>query len=388
MSAAAANELRLLYVIDSLVAGGAESSLAALAPHYVSAGVDLEVVYLHDRPGLQEALAGAGARVTFAGAGPGRVAWVRALTGIVRERRPDLVHTTLYEADVCGRAAARLAGTPVVSSLVNEGYGASHLEDPDLRRWKVRAAQALDAVTARLTRRMHAVSDFIAAEMAGHLGYPRDRIDVIPRGRDPATLGRRLPERRAAARAGLEIEPGRPLVLAVARQEHQKGLDVLVEAMREVHRARPDARLVVAGREGAATDDLVTAVATHGLGDAVRFLGVRTDVGDLLAAADLFVLPSRREGSPGSVMEAMALEVPVIVSDIPQVREVVDETCAVLVRPEAPDLWARAIVAALDDPGGAAARAEVAYVRFVERFTIAAVATRMLDFYERALAGR
>lgn len=387
MGADARRGLRLLYVIDSLVAGGAESSLAALAPHYVGSGVELEVVYLHDRPGLQEVIAASGARVTFVGTPARRTDWVRGLRGLVRDRRPDLVHTTLYEADVCGRVAARLAGTPVVSSLVNEGYGDSHLDDPELRTWKVRAAQAVDAATARLTARMHAVSEFIADEMSGHLHYPRDRIDVVPRGRDPATLGRRLPERRLAARAGLGVPPGRRLVLVVARQEHQKGLDVLVEAMPTVRAALPDAELVVAGREGAHSPALREAVARLGLEGTVRFLGARTDVGDLLAAADLFVLPSRREGSPGSVMEAMALEVPVVVSDIPQIREVVDESCAILVPPDAVGRLGDAIVASLREPEAAAARAEVGYLRFVQRFTIDAVAARMLEFYGRALAG-
>jgi glycosyltransferase involved in cell wall biosynthesis len=385
---AEATQLRLLYVIDSLVAGGAESSLAALAPHYVRAGVDLEVVHLHDRPGLQAAVADAGARVTFVGTGPGRAAWVRALTRIVRDRRPDLVHTTLFEADVCGRIAARLAGTPVVSSLVNEGYGASHLDDPDLHRWKVRAAQALDGATARLTRRMHAVSHYVAVEMAGHLRYPRARIDVIPRGRDQAILGRRLPERRIAARAALGVEGEQPLVLAVARQEHQKGLDVLVAATAALVRVRPDVQVVVAGRPGAQTDELQGAVARDGLEETVRFLGARTDVGDLLAGADLFVLPSRREGSPGSVMEAMALEAPVVVSDLPQIREVVDESCALLVPPEDPVRLADAIAASLEAPAAARARAEVAYVRFLERFTIEAVAAQMLAFYRRVLERR
>ncbi len=340
-------------------------------------------MHLHDRPGLQAALVDAGARVTFVGTRPRRLDWVRALTAITRARQPDLVHTTLFEADLCGRVAARLAGTSVVSSLVNEGYGASHLEDPELRRWKVRAAQVFDAATARLTPRMHAVSEFIADEMAGHLRYPRDRIDVVPRGRDPATLGRRLPERRAAARERLGVAPGRPLLLAVARQEHQKGLDVLLEAMVGVRRAVPDAELVVAGRVGAHSESLQRTVDRLGQGAAVRFLGARTDVGDLLSAADLFVLPSRREGSPGSVMEAMALEAPVVVSDIPMIREVVDESCAVLVPPDAPDRLCEAIVESLRAPEEAAARAEVGYVRFVERFTIGAVAARMIEFYLR-----
>lgn len=378
--------MRVLYVIDSLAAGGAETSLAALAPRYAARGVHLHVAYLHDRPGLHAVFERAGA-ILHSIAGPGgRVGWLRRAAALARDLRPDLVHTTLFEADLAGRIAAALARIPAVTSLVNVTYGPEMLHDPLLRAWKVRGAQLADIATARLARRFHAVSGPVAEAMSRRLLIPRDRIDVVPRGRDPERLGTRTRERAERAREQLGIEEG-SLVLAVARQEHQKGLDVLLEAFPLVRRRVPAAVLVVAGREGNQTPLLRGLVARHGLDEAVAFLGARGDVPDLLAAADAFVFPSRREGMPGTVLEAMALEAPIVASDIPTVAEAVaDGEHALLVPPEDPEALAAAIVATVRRPSEAAERADRARARFLAHFTIDRVADQMVRFYERALA--
>lgn len=293
--------MHLFYVIDSLAPGGAERSLAALAPAYRDRGIELEILVLRDRPGLQAEVGAAGARVRSLGATRGRAAQIRQTTALLRERRPDLVHTTLFEADIVGRIAARIARVPVVSSLVNEEYGPEHLDNPNLRRWKVRGVQAVDAVTARLTVRLHAVSTPVADVMARRLRFPRARIDVVPRGRDPVQLGDRTEARRERARAELGLTGGDRMVLALARQDHQKGLDVLVESIPSLQRTAPGVRVVVAGREGDQSARLRTRVDELDLGASVRFLGERSDVGDLLCAADALALPSRREGLPGAL---------------------------------------------------------------------------------------
>jgi glycosyltransferase involved in cell wall biosynthesis len=376
--------MRVLYVIDSLAAGGAERSLAALAPGYLERGVELEVAYLHDRPGLQHELLDAGARLHLVPA-PTRRRRVGALTELIRDRRPQLVHTTLFEADIAGRIAARRARIPVVSSLVNVAYGPEHRADPNVGRWRLRAAQAADVATARCTVSMHAVSRFVADVMARRLRYPRERIVVIPRGRDAARLGRRTPERRAAARAALGLDASTPMVLAVARQEFQKGLDTLVESAALLVREIPQLRVVVAGREGSLSSDLRAHVDALGLSSAVELLGERDDIADLLCAADLFVLPSRREGLPGAVLEAMALETPIIASDLPQVREVVDDSTAVLVPSDAPERLATAMAGVLAASDDARTRASAARDRFEAEFTIPHVTDRMVTFYRDTL---
>jgi glycosyltransferase involved in cell wall biosynthesis len=380
--------VRVLYLIDSLALGGAERSLAALAPAYRERGVDLTVAYLHERPGVRADLEAAGATVRSLAGGGGLAGAVGRACRLVATGRPDLVHTTLFEADLVGRTAAWLTRVPAVSSLVNAAYGSEQARTPGLRWGKLRTAQAFDAITARRVVRFHAISEYVADAMADRLGVPRACIDVVPRGRDAASLGTRAPGRRDAARTALGLGPGTPMVLAAARHEHQKGLDVLLEAFPAVLERAPAARLVVAGRAGNQTPRLQRTAARLGLRSRVSFLGVRIDVPELLCAADVFVVPSRWEGLGSILLEAMALEAPIVASDLPAVREVVtDEVTGLLVPPDRPDALATAVVTTLADPAAAAARGRRARRRFLERYQIDHVADEMLDFYRRALAG-
>lgn len=380
--------MHVLCVIDSLAVGGAELSLAVMAPRFVEAGVRLDVAYLRERLGLGDALRAAGAEVVSLAGPGGRLGAIGRLRRLLRARHPDLVHTTLFESDVAGRIAGSLAAVPVVSSLVSAMYGEEHVHNPSLRPWKVRAAQVVDALTARRVVRFHATSEHVAEQMSRRLRIPRERIDVVPRGRDPEQLASRWPARRAAARAALRVDPETPVVLAVGRQVYAKGLDVLLEALPLVLREHPRARLIVAGAEGAQTADLRAAVSRMRIDGRVRFLGVRQDVPELLCAADVFVLPSRREGLPGALLEAMALEAPVVATDIPPSREVLgNEGCARLVPVGHAQALGAAITATIADPEEAARRAARARGRFLERFTLERAVAGMLEFYSRALAG-
>jgi glycosyltransferase involved in cell wall biosynthesis len=304
---------------------------------------------------------------------------------LIRRQRPDLVHTTLFESDLAGRLASRLTSTPVVSTLANDSYGPTHYANPHVKRWKLRGVHILDAATARLAARLHAVSTSVADTMAQHLQYPRSRIDVIPRGRDAARLGVRTASRSATARQALGVGDGDQLVLAVARQEHDKGLDVLLPAIAQVVASFPAARLLVAGREGSETPVLQQLIDHHGLRDRVQLLGSRRDVPELLCAADVFVLPSRREGFAGALAEAMALETPIVASDLRPVRETAGSSCALFVEPGDVGGFARAIEGVLAEPDRARERAQRAREHFVRQLTIDAIAPRMVSFYERAL---
>ncbi len=381
--------MRLLFLIDSLAVGGAEQSLLALAPHLMGKGVELHVGFLTERDGIGPDLETVGVELhSLVGEG-GRLAAVRRTLAAINRIQPELVHTTLFEADLVGRVAAIRARVPVVSSFVTEAYGPEHYGNPEYRRWKVRGAHVLDAATARLVRRFHAVSESAAAVMAQRLRISPDRVTVIPRGRDPERLGRRTSERRTAARAKLGVADDEALVLAAGRHFHFKGLDVLVAAMPKVRSIIPTARLVVAGREGPATPELRELIAAGGVENAVDLIGYRTDIPDLMTAADVFVLPSRAEGSPGALIEAMALEVPVVAADIPSVREIAGDAAPtmLLTPPDAPEPLAAAVADVLGDEQAARQLAASAYKRFLDAYTIDVVADRTAELYRSVLAG-
>jgi len=377
---------KVLHVIDSLAPGGAERSLTELIPQLVGAGIRVDVVVLHDRGGLTDEVRKAGASV-FALEGGGRTAWVGQMAKLLRSRRPDLVHTTLFDADLIGRIAARWCGIPVVSSLVSTPYGPEHLGERGLRRSRVRAAQLADIATSRVVRRFRAVSSAVRDSSIERLRLPPALVDVIPEGRDAARLGEPSAGRRAATRARLGVSR-EPLVLAVARQDPPKGLDVLIRSAPAIREGFSGVQILFAGQEGRSSGELRALVTCLGLSDCVRFLGHRDDVADLLCAADVFVLPSRREGIPGAVQEAMAMGTPIVATDLGGVREAVgDPPLATLFPPDDARSLAAAVLNVLAEPGGARVQSSLARGRFLAEFEIASISQKILAFYCAGLTG-
>ncbi|HLH46555.1 MAG TPA: glycosyltransferase [Acidimicrobiales bacterium] len=377
---------RVLCLIDSLAPGGAERSLVEMAPRLVRLGVRLEVAVLADTPGLGPELVAGGVPLHVVGRAS-RASRLRRLAGLLASRRPGLLHTTLYESDVLGRIAAFPLRIPVVTTLANTPYGPEHAAEAGVSTARLRAAQVVDVLTARTVRRFHAVSRATAAACVQRLRLDPAKVEVIPRGRDQGRLGRRSPQRSAAARRSLGVPADAPLLVAAGRQEPQKGFEVLLRAMPRVLEVLPETILLVAGREGRATPRLREVMDEAGVAASVRMLGHRADVPDILAAADVFVLPSHREGLPGVVLEAMALETPIVASDLPTVREAVPgDNHAVLVPPGDPESLALGITGTLTDPGGARRRAQASRRRFEAEFDIDAVCSAMARFYETALS--
>jgi glycosyltransferase involved in cell wall biosynthesis len=190
------------------------------------------------------------------------------------------------------------------------------------------------------------------------------------------------------ARSVLGLRPDVQVLLAVGRQEYQKGHDVLLEAFASLHRTRPDTHLVLAGRPGASTPTIERLLDSLGLRGAVTTTGHYDDVGTLFCAADVFVLPSRFEGLGGVLLEAMALETPIAASDLGPVRETVGgDEGAVLVPPERPELLAEATLALLDDPARRADLARRGRQRFLDHYTMDSVGAGMAALYRRVSAG-
>ena len=394
--------MRILYLIPSLDgSGGAEQAVAALAGPLVERGIELEVVTFAPRVGpgarpstdLAAEVRAAGAEVSTlpaaSGGTRGRLQLARSVRGLVAERRPDLVHTTLFDADLVGRVGGRAAGVPVVSSLVNVSYGPDQRANPAVAAWKLAVVQGADRLSARGVRRFHALSAHVAEVMGPRLGIRAERIDVIPRGRDATRLGAPDADRRARVRASLEVADDQPLVLAAARHEYQKGLDVLVRAWPAIRRAHPTAQLRIGGRAGSQTAQLEALAGATGDpdGDGIAWLGPRHDVPDLLVAADVFVVPSRWEGFGSILIEAMALGTTVVASDVGPIPDVVGGGWARLVPPDDPVALARSVGEALDQgPIEQQRRSALARRRFNDTYRLDVVADATVAFYRRALA--
>lgn len=315
--------------------------------------------------------------------------WIGEVRRLLRELKPDVLHTTLFEADQVGRVAAAGTRIPVLTSLVNTSYDRARLRtDPNLSRARLAGARIIDGLTARhLTTRFHVITAAVKQSAVEHLHITPDAVTVIGRARDLTRLGQSSRERRDDVRTRLDLAATDEIVLALGRQEYQKGHIFLLEAVAKLRPVRHNLRVIVVGREGNASAHLGRAVDRLGLEGMVSFLGHRHDVGDLIAAADVFCFPSVYEGLGGAVIEAMAMGLPVVASDLPALREVVGDA-GILVPPESPAALASAITQLLEDRALAARLSERAEVRVLERFDLENVADQMAALYRRVAAVR
>lgn len=379
--------LHVLHVINQLGPGGAERSLEDLVGPLADQGVQISIACV--RPVAPEYLDDFVPPCPLQSLeGTNLVAKALKLRKRLKSAPPDVVHTTLFEANLVGRLAAAGLGVPVVSSLVNTEYEPVRRRDPNVNSLKLTLVQNLDRWTGRfLTRHFHAITGAVRRSAVRRLGYHPDRITVIPRGRDPRRLGRPSPERRLRVRESLGLAADAEVVLHVGRHEFQKGHEHLLRAASLLAPHRPNLRVLAAGRRGNTSPLLDRLHEDLGLGETVRFLGSRPDVADLLAAADVFAFPSLYEGLGGSVIEAMALGLPVVASDLPALREVVEDgRNAVLVPSANPEALAEAIEQLLDDQECAHRYGVRSREIFLERFTIDTSAQALAELYRRVVA--
>jgi glycosyltransferase involved in cell wall biosynthesis len=381
--------MKVLFVIDGLGTGGAERSLAELLPGLDTSGIRSVVVCLRDRAeGVKRHVIDDGVDVRILHGTT--ISHVRELRRIIRTEAPDLIHTTIFAANVVGRLASVGLPPVVLTSLVNTPYTPIRLQDPQVRRLSLAAVRTLDMVTARtLTDHFHAISFAVADWAVEEMGLAPSRITVIERGRDPGRLGTPGPARRANARRRVGLSEVDEVVIAVGRQEFQKGHRYLIEAIAGLKAQRPRLVLLIAGREGSSSSELKRLASRPELQESVRFLGHRDDVPDLLAAADVFAFPSLFEGLGCALLEAMALGLPIVASDIPAIREVVEEgRNADLVPPGSADAIASALDRLLDDPERRQRYGARGRIIFSERFTLQRSTARMIALYARLVGER
>lgn len=373
--------MRVVHIIDSLAAHGAERSLLELAPFLLERGLQYEVAFLRDPDDLADELAGTGTRIHDLRGPDNRSEHTsRALT-LFAALRPSLVHTTLYRSDVAGRSAANSLGIPSVTSWASTGPEHGNILDQVKRR----RTTSLDRWTAQYASRFHAVSSAVADAVGPRLDVDPDMIDVIPRGRDPERLGERTAMRSRVCRDRLGLGPG-PVVVALARHVPAKGIDTLIDAAAVLVSSLPELTVLIAGDTGSETEALTLRIEERRLERCVQLLGHRSDVGALLSAADVCAVPSRVEGFPGTVVEAMLVGTPVVATDLPSVRAALpDETFGWLVRPDDPLDLARSLELCLSHPTSGHDRALMARKHALRNFSMPAIADATIRFYERSL---
>ncbi len=305
---------------------------------------------------------------------------------LIRREGFTIVHTHNPKPNLFGQIAARAAGVPVVISTVH-GYYFHDRMRPLARR----ALIFLEKIAARC-------SDLILSqsredvETAVREGIaPRDRIEVLGNGIDISRFDRATlsDDVLAAARRELGIPDGAPVVGFVGRLVEEKGILELMEAARAVLRRFPAVKFLLVGPHDPEKHDALDPeiAARLGLGEAFVFAGMRNDMPVMYALMDVFALPSHREGFPRSPMEAAAMGVPSVVTDIRGCREaVVDGESGLFVPVRDAAALAEAIGSLLGDPDRARALGQGGRRLALERFDEQRVFAHVIEAYERLRA--
>jgi glycosyltransferase involved in cell wall biosynthesis len=375
--------VRVLHVINRLLGhGGAEVSLRETVVGSDDGLITHGITVLRSDGNVTDAFEKSGVQVFIPkSASVSRPEAVRHICGVIDEFRPDLLHTSLFEADLAGRVAAAVTRTPVLVSLVSTPYGQEAMSVEQGPIWKQRSVRHVDRFLAQhATSAFHAISQATADHAIRYLGLEEGRIRVVPRGRSRVALGEPSAERRRAIR-GRYGWCGRPVILNVARQEPPKGHELLIEAMVHVLDRTPDALIVLVGRQGRSTGAMEERIRSLGIGDSVVRMGVRTDVADLLAAADVFAFSSVAEGLGGAVVEAAGLGLPVVTFDLPALREVLGDDHPWLVRLGDTQAMGRAINEVLEGGQVVEEVGRGERLRFNERYELQACIRGMTQIY-------
>lgn len=303
---------RVLEVLASLRRAGAEQVVVSLACGLDRSRFEVEVVSLYDAfpGGFEPVLEGCGIAVRHLGKrrgfDPRMFARVRE---VVRDFRPDIVHTHSYVLRY-----ALTAGAPAYVHTVH------NIAEKEVE-W---AGRLLQQFAFRRGVAAVAISDLVAQSFRRVYGI--DPAAVIPNGIPLDRFGRESDWRERNGFASGDL-----LMVSVARLEPQKNPLGLLEAFAAAG-VGASCRLLLAG-DGSLRRETEAKAAALGIAERVRFLGARTDVAEMLAACDLFVLASDWEGSPVSILEAMASGLPVIATAVGGVPELVEDGVSGLLAP-------------------------------------------------------
>ncbi|MCC7369000.1 MAG: glycosyltransferase [Chloroflexi bacterium] len=369
--------MKALFLCQHLSVGGAEELVLGASTTLPSVGVETGVVALTKRGPIAEEIAAAGVPVQLASGQPGPrdpAAFLR-LVRLLQRERPEIVHTFLIVASIYGRLAAIMAGVPVVLAAEQNIYERKPKRHALLER-------ALAARTYRVVACCAVVGQFYQRQV----GVPAAKMAVIYNavrfGRQPTVAD------RAPARAALGLPEDAIVLGTLGRLTEQKGQRTLLQAVARLAPSHPKLVAFLAG-VGPLRDELEAEAERLGIGERVRFLGMRRDRDTLYAAMDIFVLPSQWEGLSLALVEAMGTGRAVVATSVGGNPEVVgDGRTGLLVPAASVDALADALdgLAASEHRRLALGAAAAAEAR--ARFSIEQHARELAALYRQGVAER
>lgn len=368
----------IAYVINSMIVGGSQTHLLQVmrfldrdkfAPTFYCLGGDGPLIENVKAAGVEVLSPGAGKGYR----GLGLVGRVREVAASFRERRPQIVHNYLLRANLVGSVAARLAGVPIV--LVSKR--GCH----EMRGYELLTAKIGNALSDCVTANANAVRDFVHEDE----GCPLDKMRMIPSSID---VERFAPLGSGDYKSRLGLPADSFVVGAVTRMRVRKGVEEFIRSIAEVRNRNPAVHGLIVGEVefdeymGRIVDEL-------GVRDHLTLLGRRSDMPEVLSAFDVFVLSSHDEGMSNAILEAMAMERPIVATDVGGTGEVVlDGESGFLVPPKEVAPLAAAIARVADNGERAAEMGRAGRRIVVEKFSAPAMVRQMEGLYLELARGK
>lgn len=360
---------RVLLLSTDLERGGYPLRIARTARCLQGVGFEPIVGCLSPAGPVGDELEGAGIE-TIACDARGRfdVGCLRRLAGHIRRLDPDLIHSGLFHANLAARLIGRLdRWRPIITSTAT-----IEIE----RRWHL----WLEALTGGISD-LHLVnSSAVADHVVRDLGFRSSHVVVWPNGLDISAIDETPP----ADRAEFGIGDAEKLVVWAGRFDRVKDLPTWLRSIDRVRRVLPVRGLLIG--DGAERPRIQRTVREMGLESVVVLAGWRGDVVSWLKAADVLLFPSRTEGSPNTILEAMACECPVVASDIPACRSLLVPGDEGWLCPSGDESgFAHALLGVLTDPGEGARRSSEARRRVCRDHSLRDVVAWLAGHYHRVL---
>lgn len=371
--------LRVVYLIERLARAGTELHLLRLLERIDRRRFEPVICCLNgdrtDRDLVPDDVAFHHLHAPWNLVSPKTLGVYRRLKALLREQRPDVLHTFLFVANIMGPfAVRRVAPRPAV--VMARGRMGIEWQAHALHRLAQRAAnRRADALTVK--------TEAMRREIAEREGVDPRKLHVVPNGVDLAFF-HRPPGAIADSRRHLAeahgISPEGPMVLSVGNLKPIKGHATMLDAAARLVGDYPRLRVVLVG-DGESAGDLRALRDALGLGECVYFAGTVEDVRPWMRAADIFVAPSHSEGMPNAVLEAMAMGLPIVLSDIPGHCEAAGHA-AWYFPPRDASALAESLRAALASPEKRAERGRAAHERAESHFSIAAMVRAVEAIYD------
>jgi len=312
-------EKPIIWMIDSLGPGGAEQLMPTNLYHLKDTGFNLRVCVLQVRQGnpIASELERIGIPVDLVLVPNLRHPLnLSRILRYLRSQHPQLIHTQLEFSDILGTIAAKILSIPSVSTL----HTLDTFTDKKSASWRLRLRWF---VLRNLADRIIAVSEKTRIHHLQSGEFNPDKVVTLYNGIDIACFKNADEAQHSTTRQALNLPLNSPIILTVAVLREPKGIQYMINALPTILEQIPNAHYLIVGDGpyGASLQNLVTALAIQ---DHVTFAGHRTDVPDLLACSDIFVLPTLGDALPTVLIEALAAEKPIVASNVGGVPEIIE----------------------------------------------------------------